>query len=78
VLIELAKYDPLLDAHPAGDDPLALHNFYWWEADFWSDILSRPIERLSAWREKRRLRRILRAFPNSLHCTACGFTRKRR
>ena len=78
VLIALRDYDPTLDAHAAGTDAFALHNYHFWEVDFLLDLISRPIERFRAWREKRRLERILRAFPNSLHCTACGLTLKRR
>ena len=78
VMIDLARFDPLMDAHAAGPDKSEIQNLYWWDEDFFIDMLNRPIERFRAWRERRRLERILRAFPASLHCTGCGFTLKRR
>jgi hypothetical protein len=78
VMIDLADFDARRDAISSGDDSLSLSNYHWWEASLLLDGLGRVVDKIKASFLQRRLNRVLRSWPRSLYCSACGYIVKRR
>lgn len=77
VMIDLADFDARSDGISAGPDSLSISNYQWWEISILLDGIGRVIDRIKASFLQRRLDKVLRRWPRSLYCSACGYIIKR-
>lgn len=77
ILIELGRFDARDDAVSVDRGGWSGGGKTWWETDYSAEFADQFLGGLRASFYQWRLRRVLRKWPRSLYCSACGYFLKR-